>query len=216
MRYVIVMCLLLAACAKAPPTVSLSANPGTIEHGQCATLNWSSANASDVAIDQEVGKVGPTGTKEVCPASETRYTITASGKGGSQTASATIGVTATAAANVMIFPEAALFEAGKSELKPEGKEKINEYREQAQDELSHAERVVVTGYTDNVEGSEPNSALSLHRAEAVRDYLVSLGADPEKFQVSGAGEAQPIADNGTEEGRAQNRRVEVAVVGAEK
>jgi len=76
--------------------------------------------------------------------------------------------------------------------------------------------VMITGYTDNVGRTDSNSALSQQRAAAVRDHLISLGADPQKFQVSGAGEANPIADNSTEEGRAKNRRVEVAVVGSQK
>ncbi|MFL6547462.1 MAG: OmpA family protein [Povalibacter sp.] len=220
MRYVVVICLLLAACSKtaptASPTASLSANPASVEHGQCATLTWSSKDASEVTIDQQVGKVEASGTKEVCPLSDTQYTITASGAGGSATASTTVGVSALAAANVMIFPEAALFDLGKAELKPEGKQKIDEYRQQAQAALSSAEHVKITGYTDNVGGADRNAALSLHRAEAVRDHLVSVGADPQKFEVNGAGPDHPIGDNSTEEGRAQNRRVEVAVVGAEK
>jgi OOP family OmpA-OmpF porin len=187
----------------------LAANPASVEHGQCATLTWSSTNASTVSIDQGVGKVEPSGSSQVCPLSTTQYTIAVAGAGGSKEASTTIDVTALAAA-VMIFPEAALFESGKSELKPEGKQKIEEYREQAKDQLSHADHVLITGYTDNVGGTDRNSKLSQQRAEAVRDHLISLGADPQVFQVSGAGEAQPIADNGTEEGRAKNRRVEVA------
>jgi len=222
MKYAVVVCLALIGCSKTPPppapaapTVSLSANPASVEHGQCATLTWSSTDASTVAIDQNVGTVDPSGSKEVCPLSTTQYTITASGAGGSKTESTTVDVTVVAA-KVVLFPEAALFAFGKSELKPEGKEKINEYREQAKEELSSADHVVITGYTDNVGGADHNSKLSLKRAEAVRDQLVSLGADPQKFQVSGAGEANPVADNSTEEGRAKNRRVEVAVVGAEK
>ena len=79
-----------------------------------------------------------------------------------------------------------------------------------------ADKIVITGYTDNTGEAAYNSTLSLQRAEAVRDYLISLGADPKKFQVSGAGEAKPIADNTTPEGRAKNRRVEVEVVGVGK
>jgi OOP family OmpA-OmpF porin len=141
--------------------------------------------------------------------------MTAAGDGGSQTASAKVNVSAPAA-KVMIFPEAALFDFGKSDLKPEGADKIKEYREQAKDELGHADHVAITGYTDNVGEAAFNTTLSLKRAEAVRDALVSLGADAQKFQVNGAGESNPIADNATEEGRAKNRRVEVAVVGVEK
>jgi len=216
MRYVVVICLLLAGCAKTSPTASLSANPASVEHGQCATLTWSSKDASEVTIDQNVGKVEASGTKEVCPLSDTKYTITASAGGASTTASTTVSVTALAAANVMVFPEAALFEFGKAELKPEGKEKINEYRQQAQAALSSAEHVKITGYTDNVGDADKNAALSLRRAEAVRDHLVSVGADAQKFEVNGAAATNPIGDNSTDEGRAQNRRVEVAVVGAEK
>ncbi len=120
------------------------------------------------------------------------------------------------APKAIIFGEAALFEFDKSDLKPEGKEKISEYRELAKEELSRANKVIITGYTDNVGAPDYNSTLTLKRAEAVRDYLISLGADPTKFQVSGAGEAKPIADNSTEEGRAKNRRVEVLVIGVEK
>ena len=104
----------------------------------------------------------------------------------------------------------------KAELKPEGKEQISAYREQAKEALGRADQVMITGYTDNVGEDADNFALSLQRAEAVRDHLVSLGADANKFHVSGAGEANPIADNTTDEGRAKNRRVEVAVAGVEK
>ena len=216
MKQVVVFCLLLlAGCSKPAPTVSLSANPASVEHGQCVTLTWSSTNASTVSIDQDVGQVDASGSKEVCPLSSTQYTITAAGERGSEQASTTVGVTTLAAA-VVIFPAAALFESGKSELKPDGQQKVEEYREQAKDQMSRADHVLITGYTDNVGETDANSALSQQRAAAVRDHLISLGADPQKFQISGEGEAHPIADNSTEEGRAKNRRVEVAVVGAEK
>lgn len=219
MKYVkyVVICLVMLGCAQKPssPTVSLSADPTSVKEGQCATLTWSSTNASKLSIDSGVGKVDPSGSRQVCPGSTTQYTVTAVGEGGSQTASTTVSVTALVT-KVMIFPEAALFEFGKSDLKPEGEEQIKEYREQAREELSRADKVIITGHTDNVGKQDYNLKLSLQRAEAVRDYLISLGADPQKFQASGAGEAKPIADNSTEDGRANNRRVEVEVIGVEK
>ena len=214
MKYVVVISLALLGCSQEPtPTVTLAASPASVDVGQCTTLTWSSTNAAEVSIDQRVGKVDPSGSKQVCPGGSLQYTITATG--GSGTASDTVSVTALAA-RVMTFPEAALFEFGKAELKPEGKERIAEYREQARDSLGRADQVMITGHTDNVGEEADNSALSLQRAEAVRDHLVSLGADASKFQVSSAGETNPIADNNTDEGRAQNRRVEVAVAGVEK
>jgi len=127
-----------------------------------------------------------------------------------------LGCTRAPEVSVMTFPEAALFEVGKSELKPEGQEQIKAFREKAMEELSQADKVIITGYTDDVGEADDNAALSLQRAEAVRAYLVTLGGDPKKFQASGAGEAKPVADNSTEEGRAKNRRVEVEVIGIEK
>ena len=213
MRRLIACLVLLLGCSHAP-TVSVSANPAAVKQGQCATLTWSSTDAANVTIDQGIGKVDASGTKQVCPPSTTQYTVTAAGDGGSRTASTAVRVTPLFA-KLMIFPEAALFESGKAELKPEGQEKIKEYREMAKDELSRADKVVITGYTDNVGGADFNTTLSLQRAEAVKAYLVTLGADPAKYQTNGAGEAKPIGDNSTDEGRAKNRRVEVEVLGVE-
>jgi outer membrane protein OmpA-like peptidoglycan-associated protein len=72
------------------------------------------------------------------------------------------------------------------------------------------ERVV--GYTDNQGDPAANQALSEARAESVKDDLVKGGIDPSRIAVAGMGEANPIADNGAEEGRAKNRRTELEIV----
>jgi len=82
--------------------------------------------------------------------------------------------------------------------------------------MSRADKVKVTGYTDSVGSAAYNKKLSLRRAEAVRDYLVSIGVDPAKLEVDGAGMDNPVADNKTAAGRAKNRRVEVVVIGVGK
>jgi outer membrane protein OmpA-like peptidoglycan-associated protein len=66
---------------------------------------------------------------------------------------------------------------------------------------------VAEGHTDSVGSDAYNQSLSERRAQAVVDFLAGLGIDRSRFTVVGVGEAQPIADNGTDEGRAQNRRV---------
>ena len=106
-----------------------------------------------------------------------------------------------------------LFDFDKAVLKPEGKEAIKSYREEARSKLSRADKVIITGHTDNKGTAAYNKKLSLRRAQSVRDYLVSLGVDPGKLEVRGEGLAKPIADNSTEEGRAKNRRVEIEVTG---
>lgn len=73
-------------------------------------------------------------------------------------------------------------------------------------------KVEIGGHTDNV-GSQPfNLMLSQQRAESVRQYLISKGVDSNQLSAQGYGRAQPVADNETEEGRAQNRRVEFRIV----
>jgi OOP family OmpA-OmpF porin len=117
----------------------------------------------------------------------------------------------------MVFEAAALFDFDKSDLKPEGKEQIKAYRDKVKEDMSRADKVKITGHTDNIGKPEYNMKLSLRRAETVRDYLISFGGiDPKKLEVIGKGENNPIAENSTEKGRAKNRRVEIEVIGLEK
>jgi outer membrane protein OmpA-like peptidoglycan-associated protein len=70
----------------------------------------------------------------------------------------------------------------------------------------------VLGHTDSTGSDEYNQALSQRRAQAVADYLGSRGVARARMGLRGYGESQPIASNDTEEGKAQNRRVEIKVV----
>lgn len=70
-------------------------------------------------------------------------------------------------------------------------------------------KVEVQGHTDNTGSAKYNQWLSERRAQRVRDYLVSKGIDPSRLEAKGYGLTQPVASNATEEGRAQNRRVEL-------
>ena len=72
----------------------------------------------------------------------------------------------------------------------------------------------IAGYTDNTGDAALNLALSQKRAEAVREALIKYGADPDMLVAKGYGEADPIANNDTAEGRLKNRRIEYHVVKA--
>jgi len=74
-------------------------------------------------------------------------------------------------------------------------------------------RVTVEGYTDWIGTDAYNLALSDRRAQAVVDYLVAGGISPSRLTAVGFGESDPVATNETESGRAQNRRVELRVLG---
>jgi Flagellar motor protein len=82
-------------------------------------------------------------------------------------------------------------------------------------------RIVVNGYTDNVPigpelkqmGIESNLELSSRRADTVVAFLQAQGVNPNLLSAQGFGETHPVASNDTPEGRAQNRRIEVTLVG---
>jgi hypothetical protein len=77
--------------ANPPPTVFISADPVVVGRGEATVLSWSSTNAESAAIDQGVGSVGPSGSMSIHPEATAVYTITATGPGG--TGSATVKVT---------------------------------------------------------------------------------------------------------------------------
>ncbi len=74
-----------------------------------------------------------------------------------------------------------------------------------------ASTVSIIGHTDSTGSDAINNPLSQRRADAARNYLVSHGVASSRIVTSGVGSTQPVADNGTAAGRAQNRRVEIYV-----
>jgi outer membrane protein OmpA-like peptidoglycan-associated protein len=72
-------------------------------------------------------------------------------------------------------------------------------------------RVVITGHTDNVGSQKFNQDLSLKRAQAVKNWLVKKGIKSNRMRTVGRGLNEPVASNETEEGRAENRRMEFYV-----
>lgn len=73
-------------------------------------------------------------------------------------------------------------------------------------------KVEIAGYTDNIGSDDVNQKLSQQRANAVRTYLIQNGIDGSRVTAKGYGKASPIADNSTDDGRAENRRVEFVVL----
>ena len=111
----------------------------------------------------------------------------------------------------MSLASGATFELGGSTLSAEGKAEVADMV--AKFEGKTVDSVVIAGYTDDSGDASFNQQLSEKRAEAVKAELVANGANPDKITTVGHGEANPIADNSTREGRAKNRRVEIKVEG---
>jgi len=119
-----------------------------------------------------------------------------------------------ATASKVTFAADAFFDFDKSVLKPEGKAKLDDLASKVQS--INLEVIVAVGHTDSIGTEAYNLKLSERRAQAVKAYLESKGIDKSRVYTEGKGEAQPIATNKTAAGRAQNRRVEIEVVGTRK
>ena len=104
-----------------------------------------------------------------------------------------------------------LFDFNKYTLKPDAREKLAKVSGIL---LSYPNlQLQIEGYTDNIGSDEYNQKLSEERADAVRDYLVSQGVTQASISAAGYGKADPVADNSTANGRAENRRVQLVVSG---
>lgn len=102
------------------------------------------------------------------------------------------------------------FDFGKASLRPDSFSELNELFSYLQ--YKKEQKVEIAGHTDNVGTDGDNQKLSQQRAEAIKQYLVKKGINPTRIIAKGYGATQPIADNGTDEGRQINRRTEVHLI----
>jgi outer membrane protein OmpA-like peptidoglycan-associated protein len=102
-----------------------------------------------------------------------------------------------------------LFDTGRATLKPEAVERLN----QLSDIIKKypEDRLTVVGHTDSTGGTELNQDLSEQRAQSVRLLMLEKGIPEGTVSIVGMGEAQPVGDNDSTKGRAQNRRVELKI-----
>lgn len=98
------------------------------------------------------------------------------------------------------------FDTDSHTIDPASYPELNRLAELVQQHDLHVE---IAGHTDNQGGADYNKALSRRRAEAARSYLLQQGCTALQVSATGYGLEQPLADNATPEGRAQNRRVEI-------
>jgi outer membrane protein OmpA-like peptidoglycan-associated protein len=184
------------------PSASIISDPKYVYAGQCATLRWSTQNATSATIDQGLGSVGMSGTKEVCPKKTTQYTITASNAGGP----------AGAVVEIPVYHRTTIhinFDTNKADIRkvdlPELQKAVDFVKRWPDT------KILVLGFTDSTGADEYNQKLSERRARAVEKFLEDSGhVKADMITAEGRGKADPVADNKTKEGRAQNRRVEIS------
>ena len=113
------------------------------------------------------------------------------------------------AALKVTFDNGILFATGKSTLSASAKSELTKFATSLQN--NEMTNVSIFGHTDNTGSRATNDRLSLERANAVKTYLVNSGVAANRMEAQGVAYDYPVASNDTEEGRAQNRRVEVYI-----
>ncbi|HYW14027.1 MAG TPA: OmpA family protein [Longimicrobium sp.] len=112
------------------------------------------------------------------------------------------------------FESGVLFPVNSDQVLPAGRENLrqlsNSLRQYPETE------VLIVGHTDSQGTDDYNMRLSFQRAEAARAFLAAQGIAANRIRVEGRGETEPVADNSTDSGRSQNRRVEIAIFASEQ
>ncbi len=204
-----------AAQPAGQPTVTLNASPTSVKSGDTVTLTWTSTSATDLDIEPGVGKVVAQGTTPVNPTESTTFTITATGPGGTATADArvTVGAAPVEAAPTgnkslsELFEQNvrdAYFDFNKSDIRGDARDNLAKTAEFLR---SYPQvRVTIEGHCDERGSTEYNIGLGERRAQAAKNYLISLGIPGDRMDTVSWGKERPFCTEHDEACWQQNRR----------
>lgn len=114
------------------------------------------------------------------------------------------------------FDGGILFATGKAELSSNARASLSQFAVNVLNQNKDMD-VTIYGHTDNTGSDAINNPLSVNRAASVQQYLLQCGVQPSQIKsVMGMGSTQPVADNTTKDGRAQNRRVELFMTASQQ
>jgi len=199
--------------AAAKPTVSIQANPTTIDKGGSSTLSWTSTNATQLTVAPDVGSVNAQGSTQVSPANSTTYTITASGPGGSADSSVRVTVNQPAPppppqtrdlnqeflANV----HTVYFDFNKADIRADQRDGLAHSAEFLKQNPEI--KLTIEGNCDSRGSTEYNLVLGDRRASAVKTYLVQLGISADRINTVSYGKEKPVCTEENESCWQQNR-----------
>lgn len=211
--------------APARPTVTISAEPSSIERGKSATLRWSSSNATSASLNQGIGTVPASGSREIFPTNTTTYTIEVTGAGGNATASVEVAVRAPAppppppparddfSTALRRSVNDAYFDYDKYDIRADAEGVLRSNASSLKDLFATYTdgRVLVEGHCDERGTNEYNLALGDRRATAARDFLVNLGVSAAKLSTVSYGEERPQCTTADESCWQRNRRAHFTV-----
>ena len=197
------------------PTVSLQANPTSVNKGDSTTLSWTSTDATQLTISPDVGAVTAQGSTKVTPSDSTTYTITASGPGGSADSSARVTVAAPPPPpppqeegpnlDKLFLQEVkdAYFDFNKADIRADAREALGKTAEFLRKYPQI--KATIEGHCDERGSTEYNLVLGDRRATAVKNYLVQLGISADRLTTTSLGKERPFCTESNEECWQRNR-----------
>ena len=212
-----------------PPRIdTFVAEPATIERGQSATLRWTVASATNMAIDQGIGAIQANGSRQVTPASSTTYTLTASGAGGTDSRTVTVNVnapppppppppkppTVTISGADMLSREAQdiYFDYDMSDLRADAQRSATANAELLKRIFAQDPNfsVLIEGHCDERGSAEYNLGLGDRRATSLRDFYVQQGLPANRIRTISYGKEKPQCTDANEACYQRNRRDHMA------
>lgn len=209
------------------PSVGITAEPSSIERGKSATLKWSSNNAASAELNQGIGAVATSGSREVFPTRSTEYTISVKNADGkTATASAMVTVRAPPPPDPPPPPKPdlpkafssagirdALFDYDKSDIRPDAANVLRGNATALKNLLTDypTASFLIEGHCDERGTTEYNLALGDRRATAAMEFLVNLGVPASKLSKVSLGEERPVCSVEDESCYQRNRRARVAL-----
>lgn len=210
-----------------PIISSFTAEPSTIEKGQAVTLRWSVSNASDITIDQGLGPVTSSGSRQVFPSATTTYTLVANSSTGSDTKSATVNVSSApppppeapnkqttlgAAETLARDVQDVYFGYDKSDIAADAQSTLTKNADVLKKLFADNPgfNVVVEGHCDERGSAEYNLGLGDQRAARAKEFLVQLGVAADRLRTITYGKERPQCTDANEQCYGRNRRAHFA------
>jgi peptidoglycan-associated lipoprotein len=210
-----------------PVIASFTAEPRTIAKGQPSTLRWSISGATDMSIDQGIGAIQSSGSRQVYPSATTTYTLTANGPSGSDTRSVTVEVstlpppppgppaTPTLSSSELLSQQGqdAYFDYDKSDIRPDAADALRHDADLLKQIFQQDPNITISveGHCDERGSAEYNLALGDRRASAAVDFLVQLGVPAGKLNRVSFGKDRPQCTDAAETCYQKNRRAHLAM-----
>jgi peptidoglycan-associated lipoprotein len=198
------------------PKAMLTANPNTINAGQSTTLTWNTDFATDVTIDNGIGKVDPSGSMKVTPTESTTYRLVAKNDTASQEATARVTVNpaappitgkTTTDSDAQLFSQSMkdiFFAYDSYEITPESEAAIQADAKFLQQHPNMT--FTIEGHCDERGSIEYNLTLGEYRANAAKQALTQQGVSATRMRTISYGKEKPFCNESTEACWQQNRR----------